>query len=213
MATNKEVIRYIALGDSYTIGTGVALAQAWPVLLTQQLVAAGINIHLVANLARDGWATQEIIDNRLPYLKKLEPDFATVLIGMNDWVWDVDPMTFVKNFSMIVEVLREVLPGPGQILVLTVPDVSVTPAGKKLIGQKDGKWDVAFYNTIIADQCRFRDIHVIDFYKLFRELGDDPFLWAPDGLNPSAAMHRKIAEQIFPIAKKILTTEFKGTSP
>lgn len=72
-----DQIRYVAIGDSYTLGEGVAPEESWPALLTEHLAANGINIRLIANPSKTGWTTQDAIDRGLPAYEAARPTFAT----------------------------------------------------------------------------------------------------------------------------------------
>ena len=56
---NKELkpVRYLALGDSYTIGASVAPAERWPVRLAAKLRANGLIVAEPLIIARTGWTT------------------------------------------------------------------------------------------------------------------------------------------------------------
>src|SRR5438270_6257284 len=91
MAQNKidkqtEPIRYVAIGDSYSIGEGATPNESWPAVMTQHLNEKGLHVDLVANPSRTGWTTKDAIDRELPIFIKSNPTFATLLIGVNDWV-------------------------------------------------------------------------------------------------------------------------------
>ncbi len=60
------MIRYAAIGDSYTIGEAVAEEERWPNLLVGHLREAGVEIEIVANPSVTGWTTQDLIDKELP---------------------------------------------------------------------------------------------------------------------------------------------------
>jgi lysophospholipase L1-like esterase len=91
----QRPVRYAALGDSYTIGTGAQPDESWPAVVTARLRAQGIPIELVGNLGHDGWTSQNLIDGELPLLQGLKPDYVTLLIGVNDWVQGVDAGIFL----------------------------------------------------------------------------------------------------------------------
>src|SRR4051812_22647113 len=58
--TDNALIRYVALGDSYTIGEGaIEPDEAWPTLLTNNLIKSGYQIKLIANPSKTGWTTQD----------------------------------------------------------------------------------------------------------------------------------------------------------
>ena len=59
-------VRYVAIGDSYSIGEGASPDQSWPAVLTRHLKAQGLPIDLVANPSVTGWTSQQAIDHELP---------------------------------------------------------------------------------------------------------------------------------------------------
>lgn len=61
--SDKKTIRYIAFGDSYTICTGTSETnEQWPTILAKHLTEYGISTELIANPARNGFTTQNVID-------------------------------------------------------------------------------------------------------------------------------------------------------
>ena len=75
--TNQKKIRYVALGDSYTICEGASWEQSWPYILTQHLNEHGIAVELIANPSVTGFTTQDLIDKELSVYDASNPDFAT----------------------------------------------------------------------------------------------------------------------------------------
>src|SRR5712692_7101949 len=126
---DKEKIRYVAIGDSYSIGEGASPNESWPALLMRHLNDKGLHVDLVANPSRTGWTTQQAIDRELPIFVQSEPTFATLQIGVNDWVQGVDENSFRKRFTSLVDRMLEVLPNKDRLLVATIPDFGVTPTG------------------------------------------------------------------------------------
>jgi lysophospholipase L1-like esterase len=83
--TASEPVRILALGDSYTIGTGVAAAERWPVQLVALLRAAGWPAAEAELVARNGWTTAELLQG----IQEANPpergfDLVTLLIGVNN---------------------------------------------------------------------------------------------------------------------------------
>ena len=78
-------MRFVALGDSYTIGTSVAEGERWP----DQLVARVPQLELVGNAAVNGYTSADLIENELPLLDRWSPELVSVLVGVNDVVQGV----------------------------------------------------------------------------------------------------------------------------
>ena len=70
-------VRYLALGDSYTIGTGASdESRTWPAILSKRLVeATGRQVELT-NPAVNGYTTLDLIRHEMPYVQRLKPDPA-----------------------------------------------------------------------------------------------------------------------------------------
>ena len=83
---NAKPIRYVAIGDSYTVATSIEKKDSWPFQLTQKLKSAGIKINLIKILGMRGATSQQTLNEVMPLLKNLKPEFATLLIGVNDWI-------------------------------------------------------------------------------------------------------------------------------
>ncbi len=74
-------IRYVAIGDSYTIGTGAKEDESWPAALTQHLKSKEYSIRQIVNSARAAWSTEEATDYEMPVFHKTKPNFSTLVIG------------------------------------------------------------------------------------------------------------------------------------
>jgi lysophospholipase L1-like esterase len=193
LPAGQSMIRYVALGDSYTIGTGATPQESWPAQITSRLKAKGVAIELTSNLGRNGWTTQNLIDYQIPVLKELHADFVSVLIGTNDWVHGEDAQTFEDNIHKIFGELLTIVPDSKNIIVVTVPDFSVMPVGIRFSGGRDIAGGLAGFNQIIKDQAHSFGLRVVDIYPLSRTLAS---LVSPDGLHPSAQGYARWADLI-----------------
>jgi acyl-CoA thioesterase I len=197
-------VRYVAIGDSYTIGEGAEPHQAWPILLTKHLQANGIDIELVANPSRTGWTTLNAIDRELPIFVQEKPNFATLMIGVNDWVQGVDEQTFRQRFTALVGRMLELLPDKRRLVVITIPDFGVTPTGPKYAHGRNISEGITAFNKIITEEARRRDLRVIDVFPLSKQMQNDRSLVAGDGLHPSAKEYAEWEKIIFPVAAELL---------
>ncbi len=201
---DKEKIRYVAIGDSYSIGEGALPNESWPALLTRHLNEKGINVDLVANPSRTGWTTQQAIDRELPIFVESKPDFATLQIGVNDWVQGVDPETFRKNFTYLVDQMLAMLRNKNRLLVVTIPDFGVTPTGPKYARGRNISEGLTGFNQIITEEATKRVLRIVDVLPLSQKMRGDSSLVAADGLHPSAKEYVEWEKIIFPAALELL---------
>lgn len=201
-ARSPSVIRYVALGDSYTIGTGALPGESWPQAVVAMLRDQGIPIELTDNLARAGWTSRQVIEYQLPVFAKLNPTFTTILVGANDISREVDVRDFAVALKILLNRVQEVLPDKSKILLLTVPDFSVTPRGK-LFGA-DTQKRIMLFNLVIRREALSRGLKVVDLFVISQLMGRDAALVAADGLHPSAKAYAKWARLIYPDVYEIL---------
>jgi acyl-CoA thioesterase I len=204
IVTAPGKIRYAVIGDSYSIGEGATEQESWPAQLARHLTASGTDTVLVLNPARTGWTTQQAIDDELPIWRAARPDFASVQIGVNDWVQGVDAKTFHQRLATLLDEMQKILPGTNRIFLVTIPDFSVTPTGAMYSGGRDISIGIAGFNNIIKQEAAARGLKVVDIFELSRKMAGDATLIAPDGLHPSAKEYALWEEMIFPVAKKLL---------
>jgi lysophospholipase L1-like esterase len=195
-------LRYLALGDSYTIGESIDAAGRWPVQLAALLRQRGIAVGEPAIVARTGWTTAELgagIDAAAP-----RGPFALVslLIGVNDQYRGGRPEDYRAGFAALLRRAIAFAGGePGRVVVLSIPDWSVTPfaagSGRDLarIAREIGQ-----FNDINRDETRRAGARWVDVTPgSTRALGDRSLL-AADGLHPSAAMYAEWARLALPEA-------------
>ena len=197
-------IKYIALGDSYTICEGADINESWPKLLAEHLNEKGIPVELIANPSVTGYTTQQLIEQELPLLKKSKIDFVTLLIGVNDWVRGFDTAMFAQNFSFILNEIERQISNKNQILIITIPDFGVTPTGARYSGGRDISKGITEFNTIILKEAAKRNLKTVDVFELSKGMRDDAGLVAKDGLHPSAKEYALWEKLILPLATSIL---------
>ena len=193
-----STVRFVALGDSYTIGTSVAEAERWP----NQLVERLPSIELVGNPAVNGYTSLDLITNELPQLDALRPELVSVLIGVNDVVQGVADAQYAGNVAVILEELVTRLP-PSRIVCIATPDYTVTPSGESFgdpIQQSDA---IVRANAILREACEARDIRFVpEIFEISQAAQNDPSLVADDGLHPSGAQYRLWVDAIAPVVEQ-----------
>jgi acyl-CoA thioesterase I len=195
-----SALRYVALGDSYTIGTSVAEAERWP----NQLVARVDGLELVANLAVNAYTSADLINEELPALDGLRPELVSVLIGVNDVVQGVADSQYAGNVAIILEELRARLP-PERIVCVATPDYTVTPSGGSFGDPAQQSDRIVRANAILREACEARDIRFVpEIFEISQAARDDQSLVADDGLHPSGAQYSLWVEAIAPVVTEIL---------
>lgn len=193
-------MRYVALGDSYTIGTSVAAADGWPERLVVALGPTEPTLELVANLGVNGYTSADLIRHELPELDRLDPEFATVLIGVNDVVRRVPAAVYAANVERILDALLARLQ-PGRIVAVATPDYTVTPAGADYGDPGQQHDGIVAANGTMADLAGARSIAYVDTFDLSLRAADDHSLVAADGLHPSGAQYALWVARILPVVE------------
>jgi acyl-CoA thioesterase I len=193
-------LRFVALGDSYTIGTATGdPSERWP----DQLVAREGGLDLIANLAVNGFTSRDVIDVELPKLAALEPEFVSLLIGVNDVVQDVPEATYARNVALILDELRTTLP-PNRIVTIATPDYTVTPQGSEYGDPVAKSAAIRRFNDVLRGLAESRGIVFVDIHDISLEAEGDRSLVARDGLHPSGAQYARWVERIFPAVAELL---------
>jgi acyl-CoA thioesterase-1 len=199
-------LRYVALGDSYTIGTSVAQGERWPNRLVTAL-GRGLDstprLKLVANLAANGRTSVDVLRGQLPLLDTLAPGFVTLQIGVNDVVQGVSSDRYQDNVSAALDTLLTRLP-VGRLLAVTTPDYTLTAAGANYGDPVSQQAGIVRINAILADLAARRGIALVDIFDLSQRVAGDRSLVARDGLHPSATQYGLWVERIEPVVLRLL---------
>lgn len=190
--------RYLALGDSYTIGQSVASDQNFPSQLVTRLRAAGISLQDPEIIAVTGWTTRDLgnaIEKRDP---KGPYDAVTLLIGVNDQYQGLAISGYRERFTRLLDTaIRLTGNQPSRVFVLSVPDYSVTPFANTLnTGLIQEQLDL--FNSINKAVTLSRHASYTDLTQLTRDMKINPELVAEDGLHPSAVEYRYWADLLEP---------------
>jgi acyl-CoA thioesterase I len=193
-------VRYVALGDSYTIGTATrGPAERWP----DQLVARVPALELVANLGVNGYTSRDVIEVELPRLPDLAPEFASLLIGVNDVVQGVPEATYSQNAALILDELLAVVPA-RRLVAVSTPDYTVTPQGAAYGDPIVQAAAIQRFNAILGRLAAEREIAFVDIHDLSLRAAADRSLVASDGLHPSGAQYKLWVDRIAPVVAELL---------
>jgi len=199
---NKELkpVRYLALGDSYTIGANVAPAERWPVQLAAQLRANGLIVAEPLIIARTGWTTDELMAG----IERQQPqglfNLVSLLVGVNDQYRGRSGDAYRRQFRQLLHTAIAYAGGdPAHVIVLSIPDWSVTPFAA---GQQRAAIAAAIdhFNTINRQETAQAGAHYVDVTPVSRQALQDASLLASDGLHPSGKMYTQWVELGLPTA-------------
>ena len=196
---NANPMRYVAIGDSYTIATGIEEKNSWPSQLTQKLKSAGIKINLIEVLGMRGATSQQTLNEVMPLLKNLEPEFVTLLIGVNDWIREgISSSKFKTRIKSLIDEIQNNLPPPKKLLLITIPDFSCSPQKKNWGYGKSATNGITRLNKILKTEAALRDLVIVDIYPLSQNLCSQVGMFSDDGVHPSALQYSKWVDLIFP---------------
>lgn len=198
-------LRYVALGDSYTIGTSVAPSERWPDQLVARLALSspGPPLELIGNLGVNGRTSADVIAGQLPRLWPLRPEFVTLLVGVNDVVQGVPLARYRANVAEILEGLLADL-APDRVLTVSTPDYTVTPQGAAYGDPTSQAAAIRAVNAVLADASASRLIAHVDIHDLSLQAADDRTLVADDALHPSGAQYGLWVDRIAPIVMALV---------
>ena len=197
-------LRILALGDSYTIGEGVASAERWPEQLAASLRAAGLDVPPPRVIAKTGWRSDDLA--RAIARAKLEPPYAlvTLLIGVNDQYQDYREKGYANRFTMLLKRALELAGGDRKrLIVVSIPDYSVTPFARRM-DRARVREALERYNKVNREVAARQGIVYVDVTEISREAATDASLLTGDGLHPSGSMYARWVEKILPLAERAL---------
>ena len=198
--------RFLALGDSYTIGESVAPAERWPVRLAALLRQEGTALDEPQIVATTGWTTGELVAGIDRAAPRGPFDLVSLLIGVNNQYRGLEPGEYRKQFSALLARAIEFAAGQTKrVLVLSIPDWGVTPFAR---GRDRAAIRSAIdqFNAINAEAARQAGAQYVDVTSVSRQAAVDGALIAADGLHPSGKMYAEWARLALPAAREGLNS-------
>lgn len=197
-------LRFLALGDSYTIGEGVAEEDRWPNQLAQRLRAEGVAIADPLIVARTGWTTDELAAGIAE--APLEPpyDLVTLLIGVNNQYRGRDLEEYRTQFrELLDQAIVDAGGEPGRVVVLSIPDWGNTVFGR---GQDRPRItaEIDNFNEVNRAETKASGALYVDITPITRLPLEEGGLLAQDGLHPSGRMYGRWVTLLLPVVRQAL---------
>ena len=185
--------RFLALGDSYTIGEGVEPDERWPVQLAAMLGALGIAVEAPEIVATTGWTTDELeagiatAQPRGPYA------LVSLLIGVNNQYRGRSLDDYRQQLRRLLAQAVEFAGGdPGRVMVLSIPDWGVTPFAEGRDREQIAR-EIDAFNMVNREEAARAGARYVDVSGISHEPANRGMV-AADGLHPSGEMYRLWAE-------------------
>jgi len=196
-------LRFLALGDSYTIGESVAAAERWPMQLAERLRKQGVAIADPQIIARTGWTTDELntaIDEANP---QGPFGMVTLLIGVNNQYRGRSGQEYRGEFvGLLNRAIRFAGGRSSRVIVLSIPDWGVTPFADGRDRPRIAE-EIDLFNRIAQEEAEAAGAQFVDITPESRKAATDPVLTAPDNLHPSGAMYAAWTTLLLPVALKL----------
>lgn len=199
----KNTSKFLALGDSYTIGQSVEVNERWPVQFLKELKATTNVIDTLQIIAQTGWRVDQL--KEAMNSSDLEPPYGIVslLIGVNNQYQGQNANDFRPEFIEILEKsLKLVENRTERLFVISIPDWGASPYGFGFDRAKVSK-EINEFNSVVKEESEKRGLRYFNITTISRRALIDRTLIASDGLHPSGKMYKLWVDKIIPIISKI----------
>jgi lysophospholipase L1-like esterase len=194
-------LRFLALGDSYTIGESVRPEERWPMQLAVRLREEGIAVADPVIIARTGWRTDDLsagIDRANP---QGPFDLVGLLIGVNNQYQGRSADAYRGEFARLLKRAIALAGGnPSRVIVLSIPDWGATPFAAGHDRARIGA-EIDRFNAINREETKRAGARYVDVTLVSREAPAHPELIAGDGLHPSGKMYAEWVRLVVSEAK------------
>lgn len=197
--------KFLALGDSYTIGQSVQPNERFPAQTVELLRMDSVGIQAPQYIATTGWTTTNLMAAINSQFLTNDYDVVTLLIGVNDQYQHHDTAGYAGKFEALLNKAITLAGGKRtHVFVLSIPDYSVTPfvsaPNKPFVHTQ-----IDMFNAINKEITgHYSGVAYVDITPLTREAENDLSLLAFDELHPSGKEYRKWAEKLAPLIKEVL---------
>jgi len=196
-------LRHLALGDSYTVGEGVAADASWPAQLQRRLHRDGIAMAPPRIVAVTGWTTDELAAGMDATVLAPAWDLVTLQIGVNNQYRGRPAARYREEFAQLLR--RAIaLAGdrPARVVAVSIPDWGVTRFAREQ-GRDSAiiATELDTCNALARAETVQRGARWVDVTALSRQ---QPDAVVDDGLHPSGAQYAAWVEAIAPAVQAAL---------
>lgn len=195
---------YLALGDSYTIGESVEVAERWSVQLATKLSQQECAVSIPEIIAKTGWRTDDLLGAIKKELNStIKYDIVSLLIGVNNQFQGKSIDVYKKELKLLLDkAIKHCKQAKKGVFVLSIPDYGATPYGEPKaaeIGAEIDEW-----NNACQSICQEYDIPFYNITEISRKGANQADLVAKDGLHPSGKMYGLWVDEILSKVRGLL---------
>ncbi len=201
---NEEKLSYLALGDSYTIGTKIVLQNSYPYQLVDSLKNYDCAVNKPQIIAQNGWTTADLLEGiQSADIENETYDIVTLLIGVNNQYQGRGIEEYKKEYKELLNKAIQFAGGDkSHVFVLSIPDYGYTPFTRK--NQKSISESIKIFNAACQTITKNNDVMFYNITPITREVENHPEYVAKDGLHPSKKLYaRWINSIVLPLANAI----------
>jgi lysophospholipase L1-like esterase len=193
---NQKTLRYLALGDSYTIGESVAESERWPVYLAARLASEEYSIETPKIIAKTGWRTDQLQEAIEADGAIGEWDLVSLLIGVNNQYQGKTVESYEIEFNRLVQMALKLAGGNAdKVFIVSIPDYGKTPFGAAKATQIAK--ELKAYNKVNKAIAKEYDIQYFNITPISEKAKNDLELVADDTLHPSGKMYKAWVDMMF----------------
>lgn len=198
--------KYLALGDSYTIGESVCESCRFPAQLKDSINSDERIDGTVEIIAKTGWTTTNLIDAIASKIPSEDYSFVTLLIGVNNQYQHKPFSIYETEFPILLDEAIKFAGGDNtNVIVVSIPDYAFTPYGESTNNQTQISAEIDQYNAYAKQIAEANGVLFQDITDITRMGLENPELVASDGLHPSEKAYKKFVDRLFANAKKKIT--------
>ncbi|MCR9154905.1 MAG: SGNH/GDSL hydrolase family protein [Bacteroidetes bacterium] len=203
----SKTYRYLALGDSYTIGTAIGPENSYAAILGDSLAITNPEDSLVYEvIAKNGWTTKDLLQGISASQPDSSFDVVSILIGVNNQYQRRSIAEYESEFKILLGKAASFgKQDYSNVVVISIPDWGVSPAGAANRAQVASEIDA--FNAAQKLICDTLGVRFIDITPLSRTALNNAALIASDGLHFSSEMHRLWTKLIFEDWKERLSDD------
>lgn len=199
--------KYLALGDSYTIGASVCETCRFPMQLEANLEASLVTPTDVATdiIATTGWTTTNLLSAIASAQPESDYELVTLLIGVNNQYQHKPFSVYETEFpQLLMKAISFAKGDPARVIVVSIPDYAYTPWGQGSTNPGQISTEIDQYNTFAMNHAAEMGVTFVNITDITRQGLVSPYLVAPDGLHPSTEAYAQFVTRLAPPALLVL---------